>query len=296
MTRDTGSTVPRRQIGRVLRELRTEARMTLDGVAAALRCSPGKMWRIEAGLGATRGIDVKALCALYDAAPELTAALLALARETGARGWWHSYDDDTASGRLAFEPYTGLESAASQIRRFGDSLIPDLLQTRSYALAICQRRSTLPSERRSRLAEECLQRQSLLRRRLPRPPRVEVILAEAALLRTVGDAAIMVEQLRHLLSVGETPNVSVRVLPLAAKLHRGAETGSFVILDFPLANRTTPEPPVVYCQSWTGALYLDRPEEYAAYEEVWADLDDLTVGEKASRQLIDTIITEVQQR
>ncbi|WDZ82636.1 DUF5753 domain-containing protein [Micromonospora cathayae] len=148
---------------------------------------------------------------------------------------------------------------------------------------------------RERLVEVRLQRQTLLRRRLPPPPKLEVILAEAALLRTVGSAAIMVDQLRHLLDVGELPNVSVRVLPLPAGLHRGVEAGTFVILDFPLDKRTTPEPSVVYCESWTGALYLDRPEEYAAHEKAWTSLDELALDETQSRHLISKIHVEVHR-
>ncbi|MEU4643974.1 helix-turn-helix transcriptional regulator [Micromonospora sp. NPDC023814] len=292
MADDMGSTVPRRQLGRALRELRTEARMTLDGAAEALQCSRQKMWRIETGLGAVRAVDAKAMCELYGATAELTGALTALANETKAKGWWHSYGDAIPDW---FELYVGLESAASFIRRFDEALIPGMLQSRAYALAVYQHRHEVTEEERERLVEVRLQRQTLLHRRLPRAPKLEVILAEAALLRTVGDAATMVGQLRHLLEVGELPNVSVRVLPLTAGIHRGAEAGTFVILDFPPAKRTTTEPSVVYCESWTGALYLDRPEEYAAYEQVWASLDDLTLDEAQSRQLINKIIVEVHR-
>ncbi len=199
------------------------------------------------------------MCDLYAATPELTGALTALATETKAKGWWHSYGDAIPDW---FELYVGLESAASAIRRYDEALIPGILQSRAYALAVYQ---------------------------------LEVILAEAALLRTVGDAATMAEQLRHLLKVGELPNLSIRVHPLSAGIHRGAGAGTFVILDFPAAKRTTPEPPVVYCESWTGALYLDRPEEYAAYEQVWASLDDLALDEAQSRQLINKIIGEIHR-
>ena len=87
MADDMGSTVPRRQLGRALRELRTEARMTLEGAAEALRCSRQKMWRIETGLGAVRRLDVRAICELYGATPELTGALTGLASESRAKGW-----------------------------------------------------------------------------------------------------------------------------------------------------------------------------------------------------------------
>jgi transcriptional regulator with XRE-family HTH domain len=85
MTDETGSTVPRRQLGRMLRALRDESCVTLDGAAATLACTRQKVWRIERGLGAVRTPVVKALCELLDASPELTAALTALATETKAR-------------------------------------------------------------------------------------------------------------------------------------------------------------------------------------------------------------------
>jgi hypothetical protein len=230
------------------------------------------------------------MCELYGATRELTKALTALAAETKAKGWWHSYGLAVPDW---FELYVSLESAAQHLREYENTLIPGLLQTGDYARAIYQHRAELTNEERDRLVEVRLQRQSILKRRLPRAPKFEVILAEAALLRTVGEAATMADQLRHLMTVDRMPNVSVRVLPLTAKIHEGAEAGTFVILDFPLGNRTTPEPPVIYCESWTGALYLDRPEEYAAYERVWASLDDLALDEAQSRHLINKIITEV---
>ena len=137
MADDMGSTVPRRQLGRALRDLRTEARMTLDGAAEAMQCSRQKMWRIETGLGPTRAVDVKAMCELYAATPELTAALTALAHETKAKGWWHSYGDAIPDW---FELYVGLESAAASHPPFRRSADPGLLQTRAYADGVYQHR------------------------------------------------------------------------------------------------------------------------------------------------------------
>ena len=290
MSEDLGSTVPRRQLGRALRELRTEARMTLDGATGALQCSRQKLWRIEYGLGPIRGADVRALCDLYEVNPELTGALIALAAETRSTGWWHSYGDAIPDW---FEPFLGLEQAANRIRRFDESLIPGLLQTRNYAHGVFQHRPEVTDTERERLVQVRMQRQELLIRRLPPPPRLEVILAEAALRRTVVNPATMAGQLRHLLRLAERPAISIRVLPLTAGLHRGVEAGTFVMLDFPPGKRIEPEPSVVYHESWTGALYLDRPAEYAAYEQVWASLDALALDEGQSGLLINKIIGEV---
>ncbi|WP_343448241.1 Scr1 family TA system antitoxin-like transcriptional regulator [Micromonospora oryzae] len=66
-----------------------------------------------------------------------------------------------------------------------------------------------------------------------------------------------------------------------------------MMLDFPLRNRAEPDPSVIYSESLTGALYLDRPDEIAAYEKVWASLGRLALDEQQSRELINKIIGEV---
>ncbi|MEU7978480.1 DUF5753 domain-containing protein [Micromonospora sp. NPDC049081] len=248
------------------------------------------MWRIESGLGSARSIDVRAMCELYRAKNELTRALIALAGETKAKGWWHAYGDAIPDW---FELYVGLESAASHIRRYDEALILGLFQTRGYALAVYQHREEVTEDERERLVQVRLQRQFLLTRRLPVAPRLEAVISEATLLRIVGDRPTMAAQLRHLLDVGERDRVGIRVLPLSVGLHRGVEADTFVMLEFSLGNRATPDPPVVYSESWTGALYLDRPDEFAAYEKVWSSLDQLALDEGQPRNLINKIATEV---
>lgn len=290
MADDMGSTVPRRQLGRALRELRTEARMTLDGAAEALQCSRQKMWRIETGLGAVRAVDAKAMCELYGATAELTRALTALANETKAKGWWHSYGDAIPDW---FELYVGLESAASRLREHDDTLIPGLLQTPGYTRGVYQNRPNMPPEELEEVLEVRRRRQEIMVRRLPKAPKLEWVLSEAVLLRCVGSPAVMAEQLDRLLKRTALPNVSIRVLPLSAGAHYGALAGAFVMLDFPLGNRVVPDPSVVYSESVTGALYLDRPEELAVYEKVWASLVGLALDEEQSRRMIGKIKEEV---
>ncbi|TNH22360.1 helix-turn-helix domain-containing protein [Micromonospora orduensis] len=290
MADDMGSTVPRRQLGRALRDLRTEARMTLDGASEAMQFSRQKLWRIETGLGPVRAVDAKAMCELYGATAELTGALTALANETKAKGWWHSYGDAIPDW---FELYVGLESAASRLRGYDESLIPGLLQTEAYARGVYQNRTEMSEDEIDQLISIRLQRQGLLRRRLPKAPQLSSVLAEALLIKQIGSRAVMADQLRHLNDLTGLPNISIRVLPLSVGAHYGALAGTFMMLDFPLTNRVVPEPSVVYSESLTGALYLDRPEEIAAYEKVWASLMSLALDEQQSRQLINKIVEEV---
>ena len=60
-------------------------------------------------------------------------ALMGLAKETKARGWWHSYGEVIPEG---FDVYIGLEEAASQISWYESELVPGLLQTEDYARAV----------------------------------------------------------------------------------------------------------------------------------------------------------------
>ena len=238
-------------------------------------------------------LDVKAMCELYGVSAEMTEAMRGLAAETKSKGWWHAYGDAVPSW---FELYVGLESAAAHLRRYDESLIPGLLQTREYALGLFHPGSRLSMEERERAVEVRMQRQALLTRRLPTPPRLEAVLSEAVLRRPVSGMSVMVDQLSHLLGTAELPNVSVRVVPLSAGPHPGAVAGSFVILDFPATKggRAAPEPSVVYSESLTGALYLDKPDELAAYENTWKGVDALAFGEAESRDMIRRIIGEMR--
>lgn len=70
----------------------------------------------------------------------------------------------------------------------------------------------------------------------------------------------------------------------------------FVLLGFPATKggRAAPEPSVVYSESLTGALYLDKPDELRTYQEVWTALDALALGQADSRDLIKRIVGEMR--
>ena len=265
--------------------------MTLDAAAAALDCSRQKVWRIEKGLVPVRVVDARAMCALYRVPEDMKEIVAALAKETRAKGWWHSYGDVVPSW---FSLYVGLESSATALRQYDAELIPGLLQTREYATELFRRKNpSMSGEDREKLVEVRLQRQGILVRRLPAAPTLRVVLSEAVLRRAIPDRRAMVGQLRHLLDVAALPNVSLRVLPLAAGPPLASETGTFVLLGFAQAlGRASSEPTTVYLENITGALYLDKPTEVAAFEHVWSDLEALASSEAESEKMITSIIEE----
>ena len=184
----------------------------------------------------------------------------------------------------------GQEAAASHLRQFESEVIPGLLQSPRYMRAIIQKglKSELAPEVVEQRAALRMQRQQILVRRDPPAPFLDVILSEAALLRGFSQE-IMVDQCACLAALAERPNVSIRVLPLAAGPHRGFH-GPFVILDFPKETiARDPEPTTVYQEGPTGALYLDTPSEAEVYEAIWKDLGRMSLDQAESKRLIEAM-------
>jgi Domain of unknown function (DUF5753)/Helix-turn-helix domain len=279
-----GPTVPRRQLGRHLRALRNQARLTTKLAAQALEWSEPKLWRIETGQTALRSLDVEAMCRVYGATAEVTQGLMVLARETKAVGWWHAHDDVIPDW---LDLYLGLEEAASRLRRHDPELVPGLLQTAAYAREVIMvDQPDLDEAEVTRRTQARLARQALLVR-VTAPLRAEVLLGEAALRRPVGGPQVMAEQLNQLADAALLPTVTIRVVPLRAGLHRGVLSGPFTILRFPVnGDGQESEPPVVYVPGFTGALYLEKPAEIQRYHEVYTGIVAAALDEPASRAMI----------
>src|SRR2546429_5795007 len=74
-----------------------------------------------------------------------------------------------------------------------------------------------------------LERQQFLTRE-SRPLYLWAVIGEAALRNNIGGEAVMREQIRHLISSAEMPNVKIQVVPLASGVHPGIG-GPFTLLE-----------------------------------------------------------------
>jgi hypothetical protein len=290
----TGSTVPRRQLGRHLRDLRHQAGITIKAGAKKFEWSEAKMWRIETGQTSLRSIDARVMCETYGASAELTEALMGLAKETKAKGWWHAYGDVIPEG---FDVYIGLEESASQLSMYQSHLVPGVLQTEDYARAIIteDKQDKEGAEEIDRRVNLRIARQRLLTRPIE-PPTLRVVLDEGVLRRTIGGNAVMAGQLRHLKEASEFPNVHIRVVPFDAGVHPGVMSGPFVILRFPANGEGhDSEPPTVYADGYTGDLYLDKPHEVERYDMAFERIWMKALNEQASRRLITEVEASHEQ-
>jgi hypothetical protein len=165
--------------------------------------------------------------------------------------------------------------------------VPGLFQTPEYARALT--RVHVPEESDAevdRRVELRLARQAILRRPID-PPLLRVALRETVLRSPVGGAEVMAGQLRRLAETSELPNVSLRVVPFTAGLHPGMVAGPFEILRFPVnGGGLESEPPTVYSDIYTGAIYLDKPREVESYDRAFEEIWETALDEGTSRDLI----------
>jgi transcriptional regulator with XRE-family HTH domain len=287
-----GSTVPRRQLGRYLRDLRNGVGLTVRAASKQLERSEPTMWRIENGLVSVRSIEVEMMCRLYGASDEMTKALMSLAKETKARGWWQTYGDVVPEW---FDLFVGLEAAATRMAEYEDSLIPGLFQTEGYARTIIE--ADHPDEDDTEITRRVqlrIARQSILRRPID-PPVLRVALRESVIRCPVGGPSVMADQLDRLVEMSGLSNISIRVVPTATGYHPGILTGSFTVLRFPLnGGGLESEPPTIYQEMYTGALYLDKPQEVARYDQAFEAIWETALAEGASGDLIRQAAEELR--
>jgi DNA-binding XRE family transcriptional regulator len=273
-----GPTVRRRRLGLELRRLREAHSFKLEEAADRLGLAPSTLSRIETGKAPTRTAYLTTMFDMYGVVdPGHRQALTDMARDGHRKGWWAVYDDVLPTG---FNIYVGLEAEAAALRVFEDQVVHGLLQTEAYArIVMSVVRSRQTARQVDRAVQLRLQRQEALERE--DPIKLWLILNEAVILRTVGGAEVMHEQMVRLLEASERPSVTLQVLPLSSGAHP-ALNGPFCILEFP--ERT--DPGVVYTEGVAGHAYLERDSEVRACAEAFDLLRAAALSPADSAEMI----------
>src|SRR6185437_6342149 len=257
-------TVRRRELGALLRKLRTEKGLTVEQAAEQLMFSMSKLSRMETGHGAPSRRDIRDLCALYEVTDEAERErMLKLAAEGKQQAWWQSYD-------LGYATYVGLEAEAVSISAFQSSVVHGLLHTAEYARAGHYGAMPLLNPDQIELQIEAkLTRQRILTR--DNPPKFSVVLDEAALHRVVGGRQVMAAQLAKILDVAALSNVTVQVLPYDVGAHPATES-NFTILELP-----GPTPGIVFVEGLIGSTYLERDDDLIRYQKIFQKLQSIAL-------------------
>lgn len=252
-------TVLRIILGKRLKELRESSGVRIDAAAKALHVNHLTIRRIENAQVGLKVPYVKELLRLYGVGDTEVGEFIDMAERANEPGWWYPFRDALPAW---FRAYVSLETDAEVLRVYEPHYVTGLLQTRDYARAVI--RAGFPHESEESLEHRVdlrVRRQELLDR--VDAPTLWIVLEEAALRREVGGPAVMRAQLDRLAEVAESPNITLRIVPLAAGPHPG--TGGHVTY---FRFREPELQDIVYTEvGLTSAVYLDQRADVVTHLE-----------------------------
>ncbi len=272
-------TIRSRELGDGLRQAMEQAGLTGKQAAQMLSWSPSFVSLLLSGKRGASEVDIAAFLGVCRAKGPERDRLLALRREQDTPGWFQQHGSRMPKQLVTLIDH---ENKAVAISDFQPMVVPGLLQTGEYARALIRETGNVPPDEiddrvAARLARQCLFSRDY-------PARFTFYLHEFALRLPVGGPAVMAEQLHHLLRMSRRSYLTLRVVPAARGGHAGI-AGAFMLMEFAEFK------PVAYLDSETACLFLERPEEIAAYQRILGVLAKTALGEGQSTELIAALAT-----
>ncbi|MGH3906736.1 MAG: helix-turn-helix domain-containing protein [Pseudonocardiaceae bacterium] len=262
----------RRRLAEQLRALRVAAGLSTTQLAHQLGWSQAKASRIET---ATHGVapgDVRDWAEKLKAPAEQVAQLVELAwtASVEVRNWRR----ELAAGHSGKQAEFGkVEQQATRLRSVQHLVVPGLLQTRAYALALFQR-----AHPAGRDAEQAADARLTRQRILDDPARqFEWVITEAALWWRPADWAVQADQLRAVATAATRPNVDLRILPLDAQAPTFYH--SFTLHDDHLVTADS-----------LGEIQLRDPDDISWQAEIFTRMQRTALDPQASRAVLHGLV------
>lgn len=277
MSRDVDPSLNRRRLRIALRKAREATKQSQGQAAQALDWSLSKIMRIEQGTVSLSVTDLRALLQQYGVSdPELTEELEEAARGSKGPSWWAAYHDIIGP---QFSQYLGYESAAASFRTYNPIIVPGLLQTDEYAMALLAPR--VDEARARRIVELRTARQE---RALEgeNPPFTFFVLDEAALHRQIGGPRVQRAQLQRLIDISAHPKVSLQVLPFTSGAHYST-LSSFILLGF------LDDEDLLYLEAQGNQSIRDDHELIVRHQECFESLRETAYAGETAIDLIHRI-------
>ncbi|MFI7430750.1 Scr1 family TA system antitoxin-like transcriptional regulator [Micromonospora sp. NPDC049836] len=272
----------RLRLGVAIRELREAAGHTSAQLAREAGLDRTAVSKVENGERRPLDTVLKLLDVLVGESDPRYLTLQRVARDGLARGWWTQPDFAGMGERQART--ADIESGARTIREYQNAMLPGLLQTEAYA------------RHRGQVALDFdhanLDLNGTVAGRMRRQHQVsdpggseyDVVLEPQAIERLPVPPAVMREQLHHLLTLATTrENISVRVLPVDARLGRGyVPRCTFSLYAYPDPEDLT----LAVVDTVTADLLVTEAREAQRYAQLFDQLRDAALSPEDSADLI----------
>jgi transcriptional regulator with XRE-family HTH domain len=278
----TSADQARASLGVRLRDIRRDAGLSGTELAQLGGWLSSKVSKIEHGRQTPSEEDLRAWCEhchAVDQLPDLIAAVRSI--DTQFAEWRRIMRGGT---RRRQQASAAVYERARLFRIYEPAVIPGLLQTREYAVAVLS--TFIDFIRAPDDAEEGtaarIERQRVLTHG---DRRFHMVLGEQALHTNVGGAEVMAGQLEHLLATMKLPRLRLGVIPVGAP-YRVPLNDGFWIMDEAL----------VQFDTYTAELSLIRPDEIALYGRAFERLAAIAVYGPEARALISQILDSLTAR
>jgi hypothetical protein len=278
-----GSTGPQKLVTVVWSGLAAEVRhiregcgLSLEVVCHQLGWQQSKLSRMERGQQCISAADLASLLVIYKVTGHERGRLLHLVERQDEPGRW------ILESPLEPTPLMRLEAEAIALVNAETLLMPGLVQTADYTIALAEAENAPPEVTELRL-QVMEARQLLLAK--AKPPKFDIILDETVLRRTVGSHAVMARQLRALLEVADRPNVRLWVVPA----DRAANVGfnwPFYTLSFPRGDA------VVQLESQASVVYIEDRAKIELFQRHAAKVGKVALTPAESVALVATLTKE----
>lgn len=259
-----------RMVGRQLARFREAAGLTQRELAAEFNCGEETVASIEQGRRPLKPDLAQRLDDRLDTKGALSVALEHMPEVDLIPAWAEEYMD--------------LEREAIALSWYDNQVVPGLLQTERYARGVF--RSRVPAFTADEIETQVtgrVARQEILSR--TQPPTISFVMWEAILRDRIGGDEVYVEQLRHLRSCAELPDVSLQVLPFGRNSHAGLN-GPFTLLE-------TPDHQLLgYTEGQRGSQMISDPDDVSILARKYAMLRAQALNPEDSAGLLDRLLGE----
>jgi transcriptional regulator with XRE-family HTH domain len=267
-------TAESRELGAELRRLRKEAGLNTRAMAERAGVSNANISFWETG---KRLVPLERLTAYLDAlsvTDDERERIIGLRRKADGPG-----ELTTGSTNIGkrLTRLIELERTATRITDVAPLVVPGLLQTGDYARAIFGE----GPDTDTKVALRVGRREVIARRR--NPIEFLALIDSDALTRPVGPPEVMVDQLDHLLTMAELPNVTIQIVPSTAPGHHPMLAGAFILFEF-----LTASPIILLEHHRTSAFLWDR-ESVDSYLSAPEEIRQLAMTPEQSMEMMEAI-------
>jgi transcriptional regulator with XRE-family HTH domain len=280
MATANGSPSPRaRALAAALRKAREDKKISVRALADRLSIDQSHLSRIETGKRIPTEHTTVLILGALGTPREERERIIELARNAGEPNWL-TVGMPGIPQQLAGAVES--ERAAEAITEWSPTLIPGLAQTSDYVRAIAEAGRLPKHEVESRVMVRAARREILTNRT---PVKYDVLVDESALRRPIAAPEVMTEQLRHLIGLGEKPNVNLRIVPSGVGWHPGT-AGPFVLYVFPDAS------PFVHFENYSSGAFVADSDDVDAYRKAIRVIGEHALSPEDSTRLVAQVIVD----